>query len=315
MEKREPKGTKTVSSGVTSSTSGIHANDPGTPTFIALEVAGADPIERAPEIIGLFGYMESIRKTMPVGHPDADFLLDFQQKAGTYHTKYNESNLVKAHTQRWQTSVALHEPRAVVHEPRHDVESMFWLLCFALARANPKSAATNPCDPTTEYSDFCDSILNHLDGATLRKHRGYYLGCTEEKWKKILHPSLVTLSRMLHHMGRYLAIRSFDKDTEWDLYHAHRVFKILLFPAIRAFQSGDPIPLCQHAPRYAGLIPGTRTGGNTPTITGLRNTPPSGGSSHSRPKRGSSQAGLDADDQKPGKRVKVAQPARLEQEE
>jgi hypothetical protein len=252
---------------------------------------------------------------MPDDDPDAKFLLDFQQQADAYHTKYNQLNLAKARTQRSQTSLALREPRAVVHEPRHDVESMFWLLCFALTRANPKADARNPCDPTTEYSDFCDSILNHLDRATLRKHRGYYLGCTEEEWKKILHPSLVALSSMLHHMGRYLAIRSFDKDTEWGLYHAHRVFKILLFSAIRAFQSGDPIPLCQHAPRYAGPIPGTRTGGNTPTITGLRNTPPSGGSSRSRLKRGSSQAGLDADDQKPGKRAKVDQPARLEQEE
>jgi len=273
--------------------------------FIALEVAGARGITRAPDIADLCDHIESIRFAQEA-HIGAGFFDDFTEKASAYHrTHVPPSDLQQARAQKSTRPPNLSETHAVIHEPRHDVESMFWLLCFALARANPKSDAPNPRDPPTEYSEFCDAMLNHLDPAALRNNRGLYLERTEEEWKAVLHPDLAKLSGLLHHMGRYLAIRSFDKNNDdWGVYHAHQVFKILLVASMKTFQSGDPIPLCCHAPRYSGPLPGTRTGGSTPTLTSTQGTPPSVGSSRSGLKRGRSQAALDAVGQKSGKRVR-----------
>jgi hypothetical protein len=289
-------------------------------------VAGADPIENAPKIVALFGYLESLRQTLVVPLED-NFFDEFDRKANAYHEKYNPPTLAAALAQRSKTSVDMHEPDAAVHEPRHDVESMFWLLCFALARANPKSDAPNPHDPTEAYSEFCEVMLNRPRTSSLRDDRGRYLEETEEGWKAILHPKLARLSGLLHHMGQYLAIRSFDhQNTQWGSYHAHQVFKILLVSAIKTFQSGDPILLCQHAPRYAQpvtRIPTYVLLGNkchspaesTATTTSLWESPPSGDNSRGSLKRGRSEAGLDADEQISRKRAKVDHPARLEQEE
>jgi hypothetical protein len=279
-------------------------------------VAGAPPITRAPEIIDLARYFTSLHETGLGAHFGNDFFVDFKETARAYHNKHLLSDFEKALTQESRSLTVSYEPRAVVHEPRHDVESMFWLLCFALARANPKSDASKPHNPTAEYSEFCEVMLNRHQAPTLRRNRGRYLEQTEEEWKAILHPKLARLSGLLHHMGRYLAVRSFDhRNPGWDPYHAHQVFKTLLLAAIKTFQFGDRIPLCPHAPRYSQPITGTRTGGNTSKVTGLPETPPSGGNSRGGSRRTSSQAGLDVDDPRPGKKVKGDHSARPDQEE
>jgi len=284
--------------------------------FIALEVAQARPITNAPSIVPLAKHLSTLHGTTPDIDFGTGFFDEFEQKASAYHNAHFGLDYNRAVAQELTTLAHPNDSGAVVHQPRHDVESMFWLLCFALARANPKSDAPNPRDPTTEYSEFCDAMLNHLHPASLRDSRGRYLERTEEQWKAILHPNLAKLSGLLHHMGRYLAIRSFDRNNDgWGVYHAHQVFKILLLASIKTFQSGDPIPLCCHAPRYAQPLPGIRTGRSTPTLTGTRGTPPSGGSSRGGLKRDRSQAGLDDVDQKSGKRIKPDYPVEHEEEE
>jgi hypothetical protein len=291
------------------------SSDQGTPTFIALEVAGAPPIIRAPEMFPTGNYLHALCDTTLDPHIGDHFLRDFKEQARAYFNTHNTpvTDFENAWAQGLKPPAGVYKPCAVVHEPRHDVESMFWLLCFALARANPKSGAKNPDDTTVEYSEFCKVMLYEHEPLNLRANRGRYLEQTKEQWKAILHPKLASLSLLLHHMGQYLAIRSFDHlNNKWGPYHAHQVFKILLFSAIKTFQSGDPILLCPHVPRYSLPVPGTRTGGNTSKITGQ--TPPSGGSSRDSRLRKSSQAELDKDE-RPPKRFKGDQPARLEQEE
>jgi hypothetical protein len=152
----------------------------------------------------------------------------------------------------------------IIHEPRHDVESMFWVLCIALARANPKRNARGSQRPSSEYNNFCERMLLEDDPTKLRDDRGSYLHVTEVGWREILHPDLADAASLLHHMGNYLAIRTYDAERKsWGSYHAHDMFRVLLFAAIEKFRK-NPVPLCVHAPRYTRPLALTRT--RTPTI-------------------------------------------------
>src|SRR5882757_7647183 len=57
----------------------------------------------------------------------------------------------------------------LIHTPRHDAESVFWLLWFLLARANPESEAPVEEDSAQmkTYDIFCSTMLNYTVGAPI----------------------------------------------------------------------------------------------------------------------------------------------------
>jgi hypothetical protein len=133
-------------------------------------VAGAPPITRAPEIVPIGRRLRTLRNTTLDAHIGANFFSDFEEKASAYYLAYFRvpSDYHKAVAQHQNPQEVSYKPHAAVHEPRHDVESMFWLLCFTLARANPRSDAPNPHDPTAQYSEFCEVMLNRHQAPFLR---------------------------------------------------------------------------------------------------------------------------------------------------
>jgi hypothetical protein len=142
---------------------------------------------------------------------------------------------------------------------------MFWVLCIALARANPKNSASQYQIPNAAYDRFCRHFLLEDDSASLRESRGLYLEKSEDEWREILHPDLGEAASLLDHMGKYLGIRTLDAKREtWGPYHAHDMFKLLLFSTIQQFHE-NPVPLCTHAPRYTKSLSTTRS--RTPVIT------------------------------------------------
>jgi hypothetical protein len=147
---------------------------------------------------------------------------------------------------------------------------MFWVLCIALARANPKKTAPQEQKKNEAYDNFCQDMLLESKTSLLRKRRGVYLQTTEQEWRQILHPDLGEVASLFHHMGQYLGIRTFDAKREtWGDYHAHNMFKVLLFSAIQKFRS-NPVPLCTHAPRYASKLLETRSGKHIDATTQSR---------------------------------------------
>ncbi|PVG01611.1 hypothetical protein CPB86DRAFT_812244 [Serendipita vermifera] len=225
----------------------------GTPMFIPLEVAGAHPIKRAPEISSLARHVQSLQRGnyLPDKVVSPKFFETFSVLARNYQSRHIQPKKINNNIPLSEQHTSFSDRANVDHEPRHDVESIFWLLCFALARANPKSAAHHPAEVTMGYFNFCRYVVLEEDTSQLREKRGWYLGRTETKWKEILHPDLAAASTLLHHMGRYLAIRTYDAKCEaWDDYHAHDMLKLLLFSAIQTFRS-NPVPLCTHTPRYS----------------------------------------------------------------
>jgi hypothetical protein len=120
----------------------------------------------------------------------------------------------------------------LVHSPRHDAESVFWLLWFLLARANPlgeapveKGSAEKKC-----YDAFCSTMLNHTVGAE-DESREVLAGRSLEKHRRTLHPRFAHLGDMLYYMGRYFLI---DPKT-WSDYnkdHAYYFMETLLLGEI-----------------------------------------------------------------------------------
>jgi hypothetical protein len=227
------------------------------PMFIALEVAGAHPIKRAPEISSLTRHVQLLRDKIkpPDTVVSSKFFETFPIISCTYQSRHVNPGKPSDNTSLSAQSNIPSNHSNITHEPRHDIESIFWLLAFVLARANPKkSAAHHPAEITLGYFNFCRYVVLEDDSSKLREKRGWYLGRTETKWREILHPDLAAASTLLHHMGRYLAIRTYDSKCDtWGDYHAHEMFKLLLFSAIQTFRS-NPVPLCTHTPRYSPPI-------------------------------------------------------------
>lgn len=258
MAQKEPEGRRT-----------------GTPIFIALEVAGARPINGRPSSSPFWNHLVGLEeKTGGINNvAPAQFFEDLDKILDVYEREHSFPRLSRGHNAQpvaTQTNPPDTEPKRVVHEPRHDVESMFWVLCLVLARANPEKQASQFQKPTKAYDKFCRDMILETDPSFLRQHRGSYLMETEETWREILHPDLRDAASLLHHMGTYLAIRTFDaKRGSWGKYHAHDTFRVPLYSTIQKFRD-NCVRLCTHLPRYATPpFSGRTEKGNTPIHSGI----------------------------------------------
>jgi hypothetical protein len=95
----------------------------------------------------------------------------------------------------------------ISHEPQHDAESVFWLLWFLLARANPKDhhpvLAGSP--EQVSYDSFCNNMLRHTVGKTLDSRLGLMANMLSfYEWT--LHPEFKSLGKMLGNTFKFLEI-------------------------------------------------------------------------------------------------------------
>jgi len=120
----------------------------------------------------------------------------------------------------------------LVHAPRHDAESVFWLLWFLLARANPKGEPPVEKDSAQKkaYDSFCSTMLNHTVGAAYET-RVPLATSSIEQYRETLHPRFAHLGDMVYYMGRYFLI---DPKTwkDYDLDHAYYFMQCLLLQEI-----------------------------------------------------------------------------------
>jgi hypothetical protein len=236
-----------------------HKSIQGTRIFVALEVAGAQPIEQAvwvysldEHILSIEGSQNGIDKVVP-----SRFFEDFHTILEEYKSEHYRKPSLQAPTSPNQGDEDVMWSSRILHEPRHDVESMFWVLCVALVRANPKRSAPRSQKSNREYKDFHHNMVLEDDTTELRYRRGLYLWKSEKEWRRTLHPDLAESASLLQYMGKYLEIRTFDaKRKSWGQYHAHYMFKVLLYSTIQKFRE-NPIPLCNHARRSTTSSPPT----------------------------------------------------------
>jgi hypothetical protein len=139
----------------------------------------------------------------------------------------------------------------ISHEPQHDAESVFWLLWFLLARANPKGypAVEAGSREQVSYDTFCNNMLGHTVGNTQDSRWGLN---TLSFYEWTLHPQFQSLGKMLYWMGKYLQVPR-DKWVPTDRYHVHDMMQLLLLAeSVRIIRSGvDKIRLDTTQPRPA----------------------------------------------------------------
>ena len=148
------------------------------------------------------------------------------------------------------TSEPKQEP-PLVHTRRHDAESVFWLLWFLLARANPQSGPPVEKDSAREkaYDSFCSTMLNHTVGAEFET-RAPLAQMSIEKYRKTLHPHLAHLGDMMYYMGNYFLI---DPKTwnDYDTDHAYYFMQFLLLREMLRNEEAGKLPLDITQPRPA----------------------------------------------------------------
>ena len=153
------------------------------------------------------------------------------------------------------------EQLAVKHEPRHDVESVFWVLVCCLVRALPDGADDKP----TEASDLIfKNMLYHEIPGSLSNRRDDALRWPQQFWEDALHPELRMLAPMIVRMCELLCINWRNRSTPSNRFLLHQGFKRLLFMQIREIGEKDirlnmKRPRTVHA-RNPGEIRMTMTG-------------------------------------------------------
>ncbi|EJD52420.1 hypothetical protein AURDEDRAFT_111131 [Auricularia subglabra TFB-10046 SS5] len=116
-------------------------------------------------------------------------------------------------------------PKRPVHKPRHDAESIYWVLLWSLARAQPRNAPREPeATRLQNLTKFANCLLEHKVGdesARLEYIRS--LGSL----RNLLHADLAAYEDLLIAMASYLAI-------PWHIYpqvkdnHVHMAFRRML---------------------------------------------------------------------------------------
>ena len=133
------------------------------------------------------------------------------------------------------------------HEPRHDIESVFWVMVCSLVRALPVGADDNP----TERSNYIfNNILYHEIPFSMSNRRDEALKWTREEWEEALHPRLRMLAPMIVRMCELLCINWRGLSTPSNRVLLHQAFKRLLLMEIRAFgENNEDVQLNMEKPR------------------------------------------------------------------
>ncbi|KAJ3486976.1 hypothetical protein NLI96_g3843 [Meripilus lineatus] len=134
------------------------------------------------------------------------------------------------------------------HMPEHDVESVFWVLFYALIQANPSPQVEVPPKDTNIFHDAMDIFFRHQihDGADPRVS---ILEKSKNDIERTLHPGLVSLGGMLTEM-KYQILPEYGHLQGLNPEHLHEAMRrILLTQIVEMQKAGNPIPLQAGKPR------------------------------------------------------------------
>ncbi|KAF8581035.1 hypothetical protein K439DRAFT_1662505 [Ramaria rubella] len=131
-------------------------------------------------------------------------------------------------------------PGTILHQPFHDVESVFWIITWFLMHAWPTGH-----DPalTEEFGKATKAMLAHQIDNDDYGGRKDLLTKPARKWSNIIHPECCGLVKMLVDMAAYVSMRWMRFPTA-PTFHAHEAFKrLLLKEIVRMTRDGRPIPI------------------------------------------------------------------------
>lgn len=222
--------------------------------FIAVEISHAPAANYGTQLEAddLYDALEAINKT---GKGEKLFRALYPDGDGDFMA--NIKAILQEDSRRRKTDRPMGIKRLnpkVKHETWHELESIFWVALYGLARARPLGEDDHT---TTEYDDFCKAMLGHCvaqgkyDGP-----RAGYLFYTPIHG--LFHPRLQPFEHTLHMMARYLSIPWYLYRDKVDELHAFTAFRRLLLNLVATTDPQDlDIELDTARPRVAD-IPGER---------------------------------------------------------
>ncbi|KAF8581021.1 hypothetical protein K439DRAFT_258862 [Ramaria rubella] len=207
----------------------------GTPMFIAVDISG-----------GEFGHSMVVSQKITTAELQLDgearqrFISSYNGESYDAFNTFLDSVLAGTFPTKDPFSSS-EENAAIVHQPFHDVESMFWVIVWFLMRAWPEDSREP--EITDQYKLSTAAMLAHrmgTDGFGLRKDLLRYKG---QVWETILHSQCRPLASMLAKMAAYLGIRWLSHPDAPPC-HSHEALKrLLLKEIVRMTQEGKPIPI------------------------------------------------------------------------
>ena len=215
--------------------------------YIATELAGNeyeydDPIVDSSRVDLLTNYLKGVFKK--TGAKFSDSFHKVVDDIGT-SMSYSTTEEVKQLEQRQNL-------------PRHDVESLFWVLIFALLRALPEGAEDHECTAKAQNSynvmvyHFLTRSMDITTDARVQLLRGSL------RWKAVLHTKLYPICGMLNAMGNLFSIdwssRIHDKRNTF----IHEAFRCILLGEIDRLICDGDVNIHTELPRDAELNKDTR---------------------------------------------------------
>ncbi|KZV87656.1 hypothetical protein EXIGLDRAFT_773448 [Exidia glandulosa HHB12029] len=205
----------------------------GTPMFMACELSSSsrDAALDYPRssIVHLESQLEAVENLGDV------FRRAFPDDDGTFMKQFRL--VLEAEEQRRKTNGKAFTNPKTPHLPRHDVESVFWVLVWCFARACPVGAPFEDAR-NGEFSNWAHNMLKHTIGN--ESARWTLLG-SAQILKTILHPDLASFSELLEDIAAYLIV-------PWDLYHdivdddhVHIAIRRLLLAQIHALNNNPTL--------------------------------------------------------------------------
>lgn len=199
----------------------------GTPMFAAVELSSEDPVKTTGFSPSLLKRLEAFDKL-----PEELRKRAYPNDDGTFMKVFNEIyDLEDSRSSvRHKHYGATTDPSSL-HRPRHDMESLFWILLWALLRASPLFGTPAGLTNDLALSETANILLNHRIGTKEEVRSGY----RRDPPVSGLHPLFKSFGELLIDMATYLRI-------PWHLYegtveglspkHVHIAFRRMLLVQI-----------------------------------------------------------------------------------
>ena len=193
--------------------------------------------------------VQELRRPPSITSSDATSVIPHQVVLPPPNPGHVSTHYWKEYSHTAPTSEPEQKP-TLPHTPRHDDESVFWLLWFLLARANPQSEASvkEGSAEKGDYDTFCTTMLHHTVGGRVETLAGMSI----EQYRQTLHPRFAQLGDMLYYMGKYFLIDpktwcDYNKDLSGQACDFMKF--LLLGELLRSEESGNlPLDITQPRP-------------------------------------------------------------------
>jgi hypothetical protein len=136
------------------------------------------------------------------------------------------------------------------HQPRHDAESVFWVIVVFLLRVRPVDENVEKRENQDHETEVENPALNDLwkplaehDIGGRNDNRGNILKATTKTWVDALHPKLAFLEPMIGKLAEQVRPEYSLISPMPPALHLHEAMQRILFQTIWSMRDADPIPL------------------------------------------------------------------------